>query len=71
MYDSKASIVGQICDGVWMRHDIPSQNILLPFFLFFVEKKEGEDNVILSVDYIWWNNLNHSQFQHLLEEVES
>jgi hypothetical protein len=52
MCDSKAGIVGQICDDVCMKHDIPSRHTVLPIFLFFVEKKEGENNVIVSVDYI-------------------
>jgi len=50
--DSKASIVGQFCDDVCMKHDIPSRHIVLPNFLFCVEKTEGEDSVILSVGYI-------------------
>jgi hypothetical protein len=71
LYDSKGSIVGQICDDVCMKHDIPSRHIVLPIFLFFVEKKEGEDNVILLVNYFWWNGLNHYQFQHFVEGLGS
>jgi len=52
LYDSTASIVGQICDDVCMKHGILLRQIVPPIFLFFVEKKESEDNVILSVDYI-------------------
>jgi len=52
LYASMASVVVQICGDVYMKHDIPSRQIVLPILLFFVEKKEGEDNVILSVDYI-------------------
>ena len=47
-----ARVVGQICYDVCMKHDISSRQIVLPILLFFVEKKEGEDNVILSVDCI-------------------
>jgi len=54
-----------------MKHDIPSRHSVLPVFLFYVEKKEGEDNAILSMDYILWNILNHYQFQHFVEEVGS
>jgi hypothetical protein len=28
-YDSKASIVGKMCEDVCMKHDIPSRNIVL------------------------------------------
>ena len=52
LYDSMARVVGQICYDVCMKHDISSRQIVLPILLFFVEKKEGEDNVILSVDFI-------------------
>jgi hypothetical protein len=46
--DTKASIVGQICDDVCMKHDIASRHILLPVFLFFVENKEGVDCYFIS-----------------------
>jgi len=51
--DSKASIVGKICDNVCMKHDILSRHSVLPVLGVFVEKKEGENNVILSVVYFW------------------
>jgi hypothetical protein len=46
IYDSKASMVGQICYHVmYMKHDIPSRHIVLQFLL--VEKKECVDSVIV------------------------
>jgi hypothetical protein len=38
--DSKANIVGKICDDVCMKHDIPSRHIVLPIFLFCVWRRE-------------------------------